>query len=67
MVDMEDFSKELLRCGSIITDDDFCTLRTEFIRIRVISYDNKIYYHKMIDGEVVEIKEIGNAEEIAMD
>lgn len=61
MVDIEEFSKELLRYGSIITDGSFYAFRILFVRIRTISYNNKIYYHRMVDGEVAEIKEIGNA------
>jgi len=52
-------NRELLTYGTFITDDDYCTLKTEFIRIRIISYKGKLYYHKMIDGDVIEIKEIG--------
>lgn len=57
-------SKNILRYGLVITDDAFGKTVTEFgqrnaIRIRLIFYCDKLYYHKMIDGEVVDFKVIG--------
>jgi|SRR5699024_2538440 len=52
---------EALRYGEVLTDDRLCYVRTGpmvNIRIRTISYDNRIFYHKMINGEVVEFKEL---------
>lgn len=59
-------SENVLRYGWVITDDAFGKTVTEFgqrnaIRIRLISYCDKLYYHKMIDGEVVEFKVVGKA------
>lgn len=59
-------SENVLRYGWVITDDAFGKTATEFgqcnaIRIRLISYCDKLYYHKMIDGEVVEFKIVGKA------
>ena len=59
-------SENILRYGLIITDDAFSKTVTEFgqrntIRIRIISYFDKLYYHKMIDGEVVDFKVVGKA------
>lgn len=59
-------SENVLRYGWVITDDSFGETVTEFgqhnaIRIRLISYYDKLYYHKMIDGEVVEFKVVGKA------
>ena len=50
----------------VITDDAFDEIVTKFgqrnaIRIRLISYYDKLYYHKMIDGEVVDFKVVGKA------
>lgn len=51
-----------LRYGNILTDDiNFGTPKgicTNCVRIRTISYDNRIFYHKMVNGEVVEFKEL---------
>lgn len=57
-------SENVLRYGLVITDDAFGKTMTEFgqrnaIRIRLISYCDKLYYHKMIDGEVVDFKVAG--------
>ena len=59
-------SENVLRYGWVITDDAFGKTATEFgqrnaIRIRLISYCDKLYYHKMIDGEVVDFKAVGKA------
>lgn len=59
-------SENVLRYGRVITDDTFGKTVTEFgqrnaIRIRLISYCDQLYYHKMIDGEVVDFKVVGKA------
>ena len=54
-----------LRYGEILTDDDLyyelkghVTISPIHKRIRTIRYDNRIFYHKMVNGEVVEFKEL---------
>ena len=59
-------SENVPRYGRVITDDAFGKTVTEFgqrnaIRIRLIFYCDKLYYHKMIDGEVVDFKVVGKA------
>lgn len=57
---------EALRYGEVLTNDNlYCELQAEdefedykYVRIRTISYDNRIFYHKMTSGEVVEFKEL---------
>lgn len=59
---------EILRYGEVLTNDEFvCDIlddtgfqiaETNYYRIRTISYDNQIYYHKMVNGEVIEFKEL---------
>lgn len=57
---------EALRYGEVLTDDKvYCEVvgadwfsDCEYARIRTISYDNRIFYHKMMNGEVVEFKEL---------
>ena len=56
---------EVLRYGNVLTDDmvfgapkSKSVLDMDWIRIRTISYDNRIFYHKMVNGEVVEFKEL---------
>ena len=60
--------ENVLRYGEILTDDEFkCDIldytgfqiaETNYHRIRTIRYDNRIFYHKMVNGEVVEFKEL---------
>lgn len=55
--------KDLLRCGKILTNDgdlydiEWCEPNNSY-RIRTIAYNGHVYYHKMINGEVIEIKEL---------
>ena len=51
--------KDVLRYGKIINDESFVLYSGQNIRIRIISYNDYIYYHKMADGEVVDFKPIG--------
>lgn len=57
---------DVLRYGVVLTDDELYCETTGadwfsdyvYIRIRTIAYDNRIFYHKMVNGEVVEFKEL---------
>ena len=51
--------KDVLRYGEIISDESFVLSDGQNVRIRIISYNDYIYYHKMADGEVVDFKPIG--------
>ena len=51
--------KDVLRYGEIINDESFVLYSGQNVRIRIISYNGYIYYHKMADGEVVDFKPIG--------
>ena len=51
--------EDVLRYGEIIINEEFVEYGA--IRIRIISYGGSVYYHKMINGEVVEFQEIGLA------
>ena len=51
--------KDVLRYGEIISDESFALYNGQNVRIRIISYNDYIYYHKMTDGEVVDFKPIG--------
>lgn len=50
--------KDVLRYGEIINDESFVLSDGQNVRIRIFSYNNYIYYHKMVDGEVVDFKPI---------
>ena len=59
-------SDDVLRYGDVLTDDEsYCDMSGAdwfsdygYIRIRTIRYDGRIFYHKMVNGEVVEFKEL---------
>ena len=51
--------KDVLRYGEIINDESYVLSDGQNIRIRIISYNDYIYYHKMVDGEVIDFKPIG--------
>ena len=51
--------KDVLRYGEIINDESFVLCSGQNVRIRIISYNDYIYYHKMADGEIVDFKPIG--------
>ena len=51
--------KDVLRYGELINDENFVLYSCQNVRIRIISYNDYIYYHKMTDGEVVDFKPIG--------
>lgn len=52
-------SEDVLRYGEALTDDtSFINYECNCLRIRTIRYDGKIFYHKMVNDEVVEFKEL---------
>lgn len=56
-------SDESLRYGEVLTDDrwyyfNYDNAKENFVRTRVIRYDSRIFYHKMVNGKVVEFKEL---------
>ena len=51
--------KDVLRYGEIISDESFVLYNGQNVRIRIFSYNDYIYYIKMVDGEVVDFKPIG--------
>ena len=51
--------KDVLRYGEIINDESYVLYSGQNVRIRIISYNDYIYYHKMADGEIVDFKSIG--------
>ena len=52
-------NKDVLRYGEIINDESFVLYSGQNVRIRIIAYDDHIYYHKMVDGEVVDFECLG--------
>ena len=52
---------DVLRYGTILTDDDFCDDLACIFRVKVMSCQDSIYYIRMVNGEVVEFKKVGVA------
>ena len=53
--------EDVLRYGTILTDDDFRDDMASNIRVKVMSCQDSIYYIRMVNGEVVEFKKVGVA------
>ena len=51
---------DALRYGDVLTDDSYYVdgINSGYHRIRTIRYESRIFYHKMVNGEVVEFKEL---------
>ena len=52
---------DVLRYGTILTDDDFCGDMASNIRVKVMSCQGSIYYIRMVNGEIEEFKKVGVA------
>lgn len=52
-------SNDILRYGVILTDDELRDKTDACVRIKIMSYEQIIYYIKMVNGEVVEFKKVG--------
>lgn len=50
--------KDLLRYGKILDDEEYIDIRYNFIRNRIIWFNGNFYIHKMVNGEIIIIKEI---------
>lgn len=58
---------DILRYGKVITDDQMHTINVDVYRrpvtgdarIRLIAYGDELYYHKMVNGDVVDCRKVG--------
>ena len=50
---------DVLRYGTILTDDELWDETDACVRIKIVSYEQAVYYVKMINGEAVEFKKVG--------
>lgn len=50
--------RDVLRYGEYLTDEQYTTWDSHYYRLRAIRYNDKLYWHKMVDGELVEFKEL---------
>ncbi len=57
---------DILRYGKVITDDQFLGNddygKYHYIRIRLIEFDGRVWYHRMVDGEVVNCRCVGKVD-----
>lgn len=51
-------AEEILRYSEIIVDEMYDTWDGHTYRLRTIRYENKLYWHKMIDGELIEFRSL---------
>lgn len=48
--------RDVLRYGEYLTDEMYTTWDMHTYRLRAIRYNDKLYWHKMVDGELIEFK-----------
>lgn len=53
----ERFSDRLLRYGTLIKKEDF-PVEGRYTTVHIIRYEGRMYYHKMVNGDVVELDQI---------
>lgn len=61
-LDKEPIANDILRYGTILTDDELWDETDAYIRIKIVSYEQAVYYVKMVNGEIVEFKRVGVVE-----
>lgn len=56
--ELKKIGKDLITYGRFVTDDSITDNKGNEIRIRIIFYPKDFghWYHKMINGEIVEVK-----------
>ena len=50
--------KDALRYGEIILDEVYNTWDGHLYRLRAIRYKGKLYWHKMVDGKLIEFRSL---------
>lgn len=50
---------DVLHYGTILIDDKLWDKTKTCVRIKIVSYEQAVYYVKMINGNVVEFKKVG--------
>ena len=58
-LDKESIANDILRYGTILTDDELWDETEACVRIKIVSYEQAVYYVKMVNGEIVEFKKVG--------
>nr|DAT89727.1 MAG TPA: hypothetical protein [Caudoviricetes sp.] len=60
--DKEPSINDILHYGTILIDDGPWEEMDAYIRIKIMSYEQAIYYIKMVNGEVVMVKKVSATE-----
>jgi len=50
--------KDVLRYGEYVIDEMYDTWDKHTYRLRAIRYDGKLYWHKMVDGKLIEFRSL---------
>ena len=50
--------KDVLRYGEIVVDEVYNTWDGHLYRLRAIRYEDKLYWHKMVDGKLMELRSL---------
>lgn len=61
---------DILRYGKVITDDQIYTINVDVdrrpvtgdVRIRLVEFDGLLFYHKMVNGDVVDCRCVGKTD-----
>ena len=61
-LDKESIANDILHYGTILTDDELLDESDACVRIKIVSYEQVVYYVKMVNGEVVNFKKVGVVE-----
>lgn len=50
--------RDVLRYGEYVVDEMYDTWDKHTYRLRAIRYEGKLYWHKMVDGELIEFRSL---------
>ena len=50
---------DVLRYGTILTDDELLDETNAHVRIKVLSYGQNVYYIKTVNGEIIGFEKVG--------
>lgn len=50
------FINSVLRYGEYVIDKEYTTWDNHNYRVRAIRYEDKLYWHEMVDGKVVDFR-----------
>lgn len=48
--------RDVLRYGEYVVDEMYTTWDMHTYRLRAIRYNDKLYWHEMVDGELIEFR-----------